>query len=67
MKIIGIVLNGLSGQTIQGKTYATQMPPWKGNLTNKQIADVVTYIRNAWGNKASAVTEADVAKVAGGK
>jgi mono/diheme cytochrome c family protein len=41
------------------------MPPWKGTLTNKQIADVITYIRNAWGNKASTVTEAQVA--AGGK
>jgi ubiquinol-cytochrome c reductase cytochrome b subunit len=66
-KIVGIVLNGLSGQTIQGKTYAAQMPPWKGQLKNKEIADVITYIRNAWGNKASAVTEADVAKAAGAK
>ena len=60
--VIGVVLNGLSGNvTVKGDTYNGQMPAWKGNLTNKQIADVITYIRNAWGNKASPVTEADVA------
>jgi mono/diheme cytochrome c family protein len=65
-KVIGIVLNGLSGQTIQGKTYPTQMPPWKGTLSNKQIADVLTYIRGSWGNKGTPVSEADIAKAAGG-
>jgi mono/diheme cytochrome c family protein len=39
------------------------MPAWKGTLTNGQIADVITYIRNGWGNKASSVTAADVAAV----
>ncbi len=60
--VIGVVLNGLSGNvSVKGDTYNGQMPAWKGNLTNKQIADVITYVRNAWGNKASPVTEADVA------
>jgi len=39
------------------------MPAWKGQLTNAQIAGVITYIRSSFGNTASAVTEADVAKV----
>jgi ubiquinol-cytochrome c reductase cytochrome b subunit len=66
-KVIPIVLNGLTDPiTVNGTKYSgTAMPPWKGNLTNKQIADVITYIRSAWGNKASPVTEAQVA--AGGK
>jgi ubiquinol-cytochrome c reductase cytochrome b subunit len=65
-KVIDIVNNGLTGPiTVNGATYNGQMPAWKGNLTNKQIADVITYIRNGWGNKATAVTEAGVA--AGGK
>jgi ubiquinol-cytochrome c reductase cytochrome b subunit len=65
-KVIDIVNNGLTGSvTVNGATYNGQMPAWKGNLTNKQIADVITYIRNAWGNKAGAVTEAQVA--GGGK
>ncbi|MBV8066478.1 MAG: cytochrome b N-terminal domain-containing protein, partial [Candidatus Eremiobacteraeota bacterium] len=62
-KVIGIVLNGLSTPvTVNGQTYHGQMPPWKGTLTNKQIADVITYIRGSLGNnKASAVTESQVA------
>ncbi len=60
--VIGIVSNGLKRTiTVNGDTYNGQMPAWKGNLTNKEIAEVITYVRNAWGNKASAVSEADVA------
>ena len=36
----------------------------EGTLTNKQIADVITYMRASWGNKADAVTEAQVAAAA---
>jgi ubiquinol-cytochrome c reductase cytochrome b subunit len=61
-KLIGVILNGLNGKVeVKGQSYNNVMPPWKGTLTNKQIADVATYIRNAWGNKADAVTEAEVA------
>ena len=48
--------------TVNGQSYHGMMPPWKGTLTNKDIADVITYIRGSLGsNKASAVTEAQVA------
>jgi mono/diheme cytochrome c family protein len=40
------------------------MPAWKGQLSNAEIAAVITYIRSSWGNKASAVTEAQVAALA---
>jgi ubiquinol-cytochrome c reductase cytochrome b subunit len=61
-KVIGILNNGLNGSiSVKGATYNGQMPAWKGNLTPAQIADVITYIRSAWGNKASPVTEAMVA------
>jgi mono/diheme cytochrome c family protein len=36
------------------------MPAWKGKLSNTDIADVITYIRSAWGNTADAVTQAQV-------
>ncbi len=63
-KIVHTVLYGLSGPlTIGGKPYNGQMPAWKGTLSNGDVAAVVTYIRSAWGNKAAAVSEADVAKV----
>jgi ubiquinol-cytochrome c reductase cytochrome b subunit len=61
-KVVGVLLKGLNGKIdVNGQTYNNVMPPWKGTLTNKQIADVATYIRNAWGNKADTVTEAEVA------
>jgi nitrite reductase (NO-forming) len=61
-KVIHTVVNGLSGAiTVNGKTYSGGMPPFKGTLTNTQIAAVITYIRSSWGNKASAVTEKQVA------
>ena len=60
-KLIAILNNGLNGPIeVKGAKYNGQMPAWKGNLTPKQIADVATYIRNAWGNKADAITEAEV-------
>ena len=39
------------------------LPLQLDDLTDAQIASVVTYIRNSWGNAAPAVTEADVATV----
>jgi mono/diheme cytochrome c family protein len=36
------------------------MPAWKGTLSDNDIAAVITYIRASWGNKASAVTAAQV-------
>jgi hypothetical protein len=37
------------------------MQPWDKTLTDKQIADVMTYERSDWGNSASAVTPEQVA------
>jgi ubiquinol-cytochrome c reductase cytochrome b subunit len=61
--VIGIVLGGLHTPiTVGGQSYNGQMPAWKGNLSNKDISDVISYIRSSLGNNhASAVTEAQVA------
>ena len=61
-KVIGAVLGGLHAPiTVGGQTYNGTMPPWKGTLSNKDIADVITYIRGSLGNNhASPVTEAQV-------
>jgi mono/diheme cytochrome c family protein len=63
-----IVLNGLKGGEIEidGDDFHNPMPPQATQLTDQQIADALTYIRNNFGNKASAVTVADV-KAARGK
>lgn len=60
-EVISIVKNGKSGKiTVNGTSYNGQMPAWKGTLSDGDIAAVVTYIRSAWSNKASAVSAAQV-------
>ncbi len=63
-KVIGTLLHGLNGAIkVNGQSYQGAMPAWKGQLSNAEIAAVATYIRSSWGNKASAVTEKQVAAV----
>ncbi|HTZ56104.1 MAG TPA: cytochrome c [Candidatus Acidoferrum sp.] len=45
-------------ETLKGKGL---MPGFKSSLSNADIAAVLSYVRSSWGNKASAVTEAQVA------
>lgn len=59
-KLIRIVLKGYSDRVeIDGEFYSNNMAP-HADLKDQQIADVLTYIRNSWSNKASAVTAAEV-------
>jgi mono/diheme cytochrome c family protein len=52
--VIATVLNGRKGTL-------GQMPTWKDTLDDQQIAAVITYIRQAWSNRATPVTPAMVA------
>jgi len=66
-KIINVLLNGLSHVEIDGDNYQNVMPS-HSFLTDRQIADVLTYVRNSWGNKASRITDKDVKELRpGGK
>ena len=38
------------------------MPPYAAQLSSKDVAAVVNYIRQSWGNKAAPVTAAEVSK-----
>jgi mono/diheme cytochrome c family protein len=38
---------------IDGETYSRPMPPFGSVLKDQQIADVLTYVRNSFGNKAT--------------
>ena len=44
------------------RTETGSMPPYAGKMSDQEVADVVSYIRNAWGNAAPAVTAAEVEK-----
>lgn len=62
-KLIRIVLYGMNERVpIDGDYYSNNMAP-HNDLTNQQIADVLTYVRNSFGNKASAVTLTEVKQV----
>ncbi len=66
-KIIAVVLRGMTDRVpIDGEYYSNNMAP-HSELTNVQIADVLTFIRASWGNKASAVTPVEVQAVRGVK
>lgn len=63
--LIALMLNGSAGQVeIDGETYSNTMPSQK-HLTDQQIADVLTYIRNSFGNRASLVTPTEVKAMRG--
>lgn len=64
-RLINIVLKGLNQPiTIEDEEYTNVMPSF-AQLTDQQIADVLTYVRNSFGNKASAVTVAQVKALRG--
>jgi cytochrome c oxidase cbb3-type subunit 2 len=58
---IDTVLHGAQGRTINGQTYASPMPPFAGQLSDPQIADIIGHERTSWGNRAPLVSPADVA------
>jgi mono/diheme cytochrome c family protein len=64
-----IVLKGLKGGeiNIDGDTFNNPMPAQETVMSDQQVADVLTYVRNSFGNKASAVTLAEVAAARKGK
>jgi mono/diheme cytochrome c family protein len=56
IRLIKIVLKGLEGPIeVDGEEYNNAMPA-QAHLSDQQIADVLTYVRNSFGNKATQVT-----------
>ncbi|WP_397380390.1 c-type cytochrome [Prosthecobacter sp.] len=66
-RMIRMVLHGFTGLfTLNGQPFtspAPLMPPQGGALNDEQIAGVLTYVRSNFGNKAGAVTPAEVAAI----
>ena len=57
-----IILDGAETITTPRAPNKGSMPAYATKMSDQEIADVTTYIRNAWGNAAPAVTPAQVAK-----
>ncbi|NBZ96028.1 MAG: cytochrome c [Proteobacteria bacterium] len=61
--LVLLMLHGHQGpMTVMGGNYNNAMPQWK-QLTDDQIAAVLTYIRSDWGNNASPIDPAFVAGI----
>lgn len=65
--LIRIQLRGLNGPiTVSGKAFALPVPmPPQAQQTDEQIAAVLTYVRNSFGNSAPAVTPEQVKALRG--
>ena len=65
-RLIKITLNGLMGKMkVMGKSYNGKVPMMAfGSLLNdREIAGVLTYVRNSFGNKAAAISSEKVKQV----
>ena len=65
-RLIKLTLNGLLGPIeVLGKSYPGQVPmtPFGGLLNDEEVAAVLTYVRNAFGNEASPISPEKVKEV----
>jgi nitrite reductase (NO-forming) len=63
-RAIGIVLNGLNGKiTVNSTGYESMMPAQGANLSDEEIASVLTYVLNNFNNKGGAINLAEVKAV----
>ncbi len=65
-RLIKLTLHGLMGPLeLMGKNYPGQVPmtPYGGMLNDEEIASVLTFVRNAHGNKANPISPEKVKKV----
>ncbi len=68
-RLIKMALHGVWGKmTVNGKTYdpSRGVPPmtaFRSLLKDNELAAVLTFVRNTWGNKASPITSASVKKI----
>ncbi len=53
---INVTLNGSGRVVANGTPDAYRMPPFRNQLSDREIADVLTFVRKAWGNQGGAVS-----------
>jgi mono/diheme cytochrome c family protein len=61
--LIRIVLAGSAMPSTDWAPSALAMPGFGWRLSDANVADLLSFVRSSWGNKAEAVSPADVAKV----
>ena len=62
-EIIKVVLSGLNGPLkVNGQDYNSVMPPMS-QLTDDEVANILTYVKNSWDNGGGRISKDDVTKV----
>ncbi|MGD9896088.1 MAG: cytochrome c [Candidatus Methylacidiphilaceae bacterium] len=62
--LVALVLGGLQGPVkVAGAEYNGMMPAWKTVMSDAKIAAVLSFLRQSWGNHASAIEEGQVKAV----
>ncbi len=62
--MVKIVLHGFHGPvTVKNEQFNNVMAPWGKVLKDEQIAAVLTYVRNEWGNQAPPITKEFVSQI----
>jgi mono/diheme cytochrome c family protein len=61
--LINLVLNASNPLVVKDTPDAYRMPQFRLQFSDQEIADVVTFIRNGWGNQAPAITAAQVTEL----
>ncbi|MDF2118884.1 cytochrome c [Roseiarcaceae bacterium H3SJ34-1] len=64
--LIRMVLEGSRAAATDARPTGAAMPSFAWRFSDGQVADLVTYIRNGWGNSASSVSASAVKDVRGG-
>lgn len=61
--VLQVILSGATMPATEAKPTGLAMPEFRSKLDDAEIAEVTNFIRNAWGNRASIVSEKDVASM----
>ncbi len=62
--LIKIVLHGLMGEVeVKGVRYNNVMSPWGAVLQDEETANVLTYVRNSWGNSGAEISVQEVTEI----
>ena len=60
---INITLNGSGRVVVNGMPDTYRMPSYRSQLSDQQVADVLTFVRSSWGDRKAAIVPNDVKNI----
>ena len=61
--LVSVILNGTSSPATDRRPMHLVMQGYADRLTDEEVAQLASFVRSGWGNKASSVSASDVSKV----